>query len=470
MKKTILFLIVFSLYTAATFAKSVDVNYAMQVAQNFYQQTTGKPATLTLAYQCLNADATNGLQVGEPIYYAFNVAGNKGFVMVAGDDLVKPILGYNTKGQFIIQKAPPVIADWFAKYAKQIVYTKVNQVPVKPAITNQWNSFYNNVANTAKQLRSGTAIGPLLQTTWDQDLYYNAMVPQDASAPTGYGGNCPTGCGATAMSQIMKYWAYPTQGTGNNSYTSNYGTLSANFGTTTYNWANMPNSVTSPNTDVATIMYDCGVAVDMVYTPNESSSYLLSGGVPASCQDAYTTYFGYNPATIQGLQKANYPTESDWTNLIQTELQNNRPIQYAGQGPDGGHTFVLDGADGTGNFHINWGWSGSDNGYYGIDALDPAPTPNGTYDQQESMLIGIEPLNVTISPSGVELYVATTVTPNPIAFDQTFTVTTNLINNSAAPFNGSYAAALFDNAGNFIRVDNVQITVNNLNALITYQT
>jgi hypothetical protein len=112
----------------------------------------------------------------------------------------------------------------------------------------------------------------------------------------------------------------------------------------------------------------------------------------------------------------------------------------------------LDGSDGFGNFHINWGWSGSDNGYYGIDALDPAPTPNGTFDQYESMLIGIEPLNVTVSASGIELYEATTVAPNPIAFDQTFTVTTNLVNNSAAAFNGSYAAALFDASGNFIRL------------------
>ena len=450
MKKTILLLIAFSLSTAAIFAKSVDVNYARQVAENFYKQTTGRGATFTLAYQCVNTDGTNGLAGGEPIYYVFNAEGNNGFVMVSADDFTRPILGYNTEGQFVIEKAPPVIADWFGKYKKQITYAKVNQIPATQTSTQQWNNYYNNISNNTKQLRAGGVVAPLLTTTWDQGQYYNAMVPADATSPNGYDGHCPTGCGATAMSQIMKYWGYPAHGTGANTYTSNYGSLSANFGNTTYNWASMPNSLTTYNTDVATIMYDCGVAVNMTYQANESLSY-MTGNAP-SCQDAYVTYFGYDGTTIQGLIKANYANEADWTNLIQTELNNNRPVQYAGSGPDGGHTFVLDGSDGTGNFHVNWGWNGTDNGYYGVDALDPSPYANGTFDQNESMLIGIQPLNVTVTATGIELYAATVVTPNPIPFYTTFTVTTNVINNSASAFNGAYAAVLFDSLGNFIRV------------------
>ena len=449
MKKNILLLLAFVLSNAAIFAKGIDVNYAMQVAQNFYQQTTGNSTTLTLAYQSLNTDASNGLSVGEPIYYVFNAGHNSGFVMVSADDLARPILGYDTKGQFVIEKAPPVIADWFAKYSRQIIYAKVNSIPATQATTRQWNNYYNNISDNTKGLRAGGAVAPLLTTTWDQGQYYNDYVPADASAPNGYNGHCPTGCGATAMSQIMKYWQYPAQGTGNNSYTSNYGTLSANFAGTTYNWANMPNSVTSTNADVATIMYDAGVAVDMTYQSNESLSYMV-GNAP-SCQAAYTTYFGYDPGTIQGLIKANYANETDWTNLIQTELNNNRPVQYAGSGPEGGHTFVLDGSDGAGNFHVNWGWSGTDNGYYGIDALDPSPYANGTFDQNESMLIGIQPLNVTVTATGINLYAATVINPNPIPFLTTFTVTTNVINNGTSAFTGAYCAVLFDSLGNFIR-------------------
>ena len=450
MKKIILLLFAFTLTGKSIFAAGIDVNYAQQVAKNFYSQMAGKTAELTLAYQSNNTDASNGLAVGEPLLYVFNAAGNNGFVIVSADDAASPVLGYDLKGKFVIQNAPPVIADWYKKYSKQIAAAKVNHVAAKPATAQLWSNYYNNVANTAKQARTTNAVNPLLTTTWDQDLYYNALCPSDAGAPSGFGGNVPTGCGATAMSQIMHYWHYPTHGTGQTSYNSNYGTLSADFGNTTYNWANMPNSVTSPNNDVATIMFHCGVAVDMTYEAQESLSY-MTGAAP-SCQAAYTTYFGYDPATIQGLIKSNYNVESDWTNLILNELANNRPVQYAGSGPEGGHTFVIDGTDGAGNFHVNWGWSGADNGFYGIDALDPQPYANGSFDANESMLIGIQPLNVTVTAAGIDLYAAITVTPNPIPFLTSFTVTTNLINDGQSAFNGAYCAALFDNQGNFIRL------------------
>lgn len=419
MRKLILSLSFLVLSTLAIFAGGISVDYAKQVARNFYNQNKGKAATVALVYENLNSDNSNGVAPGVPLYYVFST-GEKGFVIISADDLVKPVLGYSTDQPFSIQNAPPVITGWLQKYSAQIAFVKVNRTTTTTEVTSQWNNLYNNTG-TLNQLKS-TAVNPLVSTTWDQDLYYNAMCPQDASSPQGYGGNVPTGCGATAMSQIIRYWGSPAQGTGSNSYSSNYGTLSANFGATTYNWANMPNSVTSANSDVATIMFDCGVAVDMVYGPNESSSYLISGtGVSASCEAAYTTYFGYNASTMQGLLRSNY-ADADWLNLIETELTSSRPIQYAGSGPDGGHTFVLDGTDGNDYFHINWGWSGTDNGYYTVDGLIPSPDANGSFDTNESMLIGIQPTVISVVSSGIDLYAATTVTPDPIAFDSTFTV------------------------------------------------
>ena len=67
------------------------------------------------------------------------------------------------------------------------------------------------------------------------------------------------------------------------------------------------------------------------------------------------------------------------------------------------------------------------------------------------MVIGIEPLNVTQPTTGIDLYAATTVNPNPISFATPFTVTANVINDGSAAFNGSYCAGLFDASGNFIR-------------------
>ncbi len=225
----------------------------------------------------------------------------------------------------------------------------------------------------------------------------------------------------------------------------------------------MPNSVTSANTDVATIMYDCGVAVDMMYGPTESSSYILPGtGIPASCEAAYTAYFGYDATTIQGLDRANYPVEADWIALIQTEMSNNRPIQYAGQGASGGHTFVLDGADGSGNYHINWGWSGIDNGFYSVDALIPAPYNNGNFSSGEEMIVGIQPPNTTVAPTTIALYTPITITPNPIGFLQTFNVNASLINNGSSSFSGYYCAAMFNASGTFIRyIGNILSTGSN---------
>lgn len=452
MKKLNLLVIILFLTSLTLFSKNIDVNHAMSVAQNFYKQTTGKTVTLTLTYQCNNTDANNSLALAEPLYYVFNVADNGGFVMVSADDLVKPIIGYNTTGQFKIQNAPPVIADWYAKYSRQIIYAKTNLTTTTQDISDRWSSYSQDINHVSKQLRSASAIGPLLTTTWDQPYPYNADCPTDASAPAENNGRVLTGCGATAMAQIMRYWSYPPQGTGSNSYQCNYGTLSASFGTTTYNWANMPNSISTYNADIATIMYDCGVAVDMNYGPNESTSYVLPGtGVPASCEAAYATYFGYNANTIQGVARTDYPVESDWINLIQTEMNASRPIQYAGSGSDGGHTFVLDGTDGNGNFHINWGWSGIDNGYYSVDALIPAPYSNGNFDSYEQMVIGIQPPNTTVVSSGIILYDSISVTPDPIPFLTTFTVTTAAINNGSTNFTGQYCAALFDGSGNFIR-------------------
>ena len=453
MKQLSLLIIAILFSSMSVWAGGVDVTHAMQVAQNFYKQTTGQTVTMTLAHQDHNTDGSNGVPVGETMYYVFNASGNKGFVIVSAEDLTKPIIGYNTAGQFILPTTQNVVGDWFAKYRKQIAFTKVNVTATTQDIKDQWASYSRDINHVTKQLRSGGAVGPLITTTWDQPYPYNGYCPQDASAPSQNNGRVLTGCGATAMSQIMRYWSYPTQGTGSHSYNSNYGTLSANFGTTTYNWANMPNSVTTTNNDVATIMYDCGVAVEMMYGPTESGSYVLPGnGVPADCKDAYTTYFGYDATTIQGLARSSYPVTSDWTNLIQTEMSAGRPIQYAGQGSSGGHTFIIDGSNGSGYFHVNWGWSGVDNGYYSVDALTPAPYSNGDFSSDEQMIIGIQPPSSSVvTSSGIFLYSAITVTPNPIPFLTTFSVTADAINNGSSAFTGSYCAGMFDASGTFIR-------------------
>lgn len=446
MKRIVPLMLLTLISVQTVYAKGISEDYALQVAQNFYSQTTGKAVAMSLAEECVITDSITKLN--EIIYYVFNAPGNGGFVIISGDDRVKPVLGYNTTGQFSPGGAPAAVTSWLSKYSKQITWTKANVISAPSTVTAQWNNYYNNMP--VNQSRS-SAIGPFLTTTWDQDLYYNALCPYDPRSPAGFGGYVPTGCGATAMAQIMRYWSYPATGTGGNSYTCAYGTLSAYFDSTTYNWANMPNSVTGANEDVATLMYDCGVAVDMNYNASESSSYLLIEDYPAaSCQLAYTTYFGYDISTVRGLKQVYY-NETYWVNEIQSELSNGRPIQYGGSGPQGGHTWVLDGMDANGNFHMNWGWSGTDDGYYSIDAIDPDSSAGYIFNNGEEMIVGIQPSNIAPDTSNLQLYAAITISPNPISFDQIFTVNTDLLNDGAAAFSGYYCAALFDSNGTFIR-------------------
>jgi hypothetical protein len=139
------------------------------------------------------------------------------------------------------------------------------------------------------------------------------------------------------MAQIMKFWNYPATGSGFYSYNHpTYGTLSANFGNTTYQWNSMPNSVGAWNEAVATLMYQVGVSVDMNYSPSSSGAYVISAASPVTACSEYAlkTYFGYRN-TLQGIQRINYD-ETQWVSLLKNELNAGRPVLYAGFGSGGG--------------------------------------------------------------------------------------------------------------------------------------
>jgi hypothetical protein len=244
------------------------------------------------------------------------------------------------------------------------------------------------------------------------------------------------------MAQIMKYWENPTTGTGTHSYSTSTlgGTLSADFGSTTYDWANMPNTLNSGSTPtqvnaIATLMYDCGVAVDMDYEADGSGALVVSyqpyyNG--ANAEDALKDYFGYS-ATLHGEERSDYSTTT-WINMLKTELDNGNPVLYAGYGQLGGHAFDFDGYDNSDNFHINWGWSGYGNGYYSVDDL--APTFVGTgggmgnFNNGQMALFGIVPDGVHL-----KLNSAYTVSADSILYNTAYTVSTTIKNSGNTNFN-----------------------------------
>lgn len=237
------------------------------------------------------------------------------------------------------------------------------------------------------------SVQPLLKTTWGQNAPYNQHCPQRTNAD-GELENCPVGCVALALGQIMKYYNYPETGKGSKSYQP-FGlseTISADFENTQYQWSSMRDSYvrfgsyksyTDEEADaVATLLFHTGVSVGTIYQLSGSSAFAY-GNIPRDLVEN----FRYAEDEIRYLSRSDYDKE-EWMALIFNELSNGRPIFYAGNSPSyGGHAFVLDGYDATGQVHINWGWRGSDDDYYDIDLL----TGDNDYCNSQSMVIGIMP-------------------------------------------------------------------------------
>lgn len=433
------------LFITVSYAKPVDPNTAAKAGQNFLNYKVNSPnlgqvAELKIAYQASSA-ATNPLSAMTPVtyYYVFN-AGSNGYVIVAGDDNVTPVLGYSDQGTFDPNNIPQNAAKWLEGYKLQIRDVIERHIPATETITKSWNDL---LGSTASGIKRGS-VSPLMATRWNQSPYYNAMCP----------GGSVTGCVATAMAQVMKYWNYPTTGTGFHSYNhSTYGTLSANFGSTTYQWSSMPNSVTSSNSAVATLMYQVGVSVDMNYSPQSSGAYVITSKSPVTnCSEyAFKTYFGYNDAT--GVERENY-SDAQWLALLKTELDASRPVLYAGFGSGGGHCFVADGYDNSDYVHFNWGWAGAYDGYFSIDALNPSGTGTGGgaggYNSGHQAVINIKPPSGGTTDYNMVLYDYVTPSASSIYFTQSFSVSANFYNKGTSDFNGDFAAAVFDNNYKFV--------------------
>jgi hypothetical protein len=376
MKRIIFFALSFIFAHLMLNASPVDTLTARQAAANFLSQhgATRSTNALQMAYQ-LNDAAQN------PCVYIFNSEGG-GFVVTAADNSVLPVLGYSTTGHFDTQNIPSNVAAWLDSYRDAVSDIAAGaSTRAYPTMEEAWQQLLaNEPAATSREV----VVGPLLTTTWNQSPYYNQLCP-------GTGNNkAITGCVATAMGQIMRYWQWPAQGHGSHTYVANYGdygyadygSLYANFGEATYNYNLMPdylNSSSSSNQigEVAKLLYHCGVSVNMMYSPSASGAN--SENVPSAMHN----YFGYTSSTFQ------YKSgETSWVNALKTQLNADRPVYYSGSGDDGGHAFVCDGYDEDNYFHFNWGWSGSHNGYFAVSNLNPGSYVFNTY---QGAIFNLEP-------------------------------------------------------------------------------
>ena len=454
------FTLFFLFFSIGVFAKHVPVDNAKLVAIHFLQANVSDGLKSTSNFNLelvsqkkikLFSKNSRKAATDKELVYIFNITNGNGFILVSGDDGAVPILGYSSEGAYIEDNIPVNVSKWIEGYKKQIRYVTDHPEMVSQKIRDEWTGLLQNQIIGKKS--GASSISPLLTTKWDQSPFYNELCPYSNAASA----NAVTGCAATSMAQIMNYWEYPAQGSGFHSYQhESYGLLSANFGATNYSWASMPDQVTSSNTAVATLMYHCGVSIDMDYnveTGGSSGAYVISARSPVeNCVEfALKEYFGYKK-TLHGVDRNNYST-SEWVNLLKNELDAGRPIEYAGFGTGGGHAFVCDGYDPNDYFHFNWGWSGNYDGYFIIDALNPEGVGigggEGGYNSNQQALIGIEPPADAITYD-MSLYDNLTISNNTIFFGDPFTIHTDIVNNGGVNFSGDFCAAIFDANNNFV--------------------
>lgn len=443
------------------FAEHVSADKASQVGMNFMKQkytfitTRGEAVKM---YKSVELTQVTRRSVDNQHFYIFNLNDNQGWVLVADDDRSIPILGYSKSGEFVTENLSANIEAWLTGISSEIQYIIDNDIVADEKSTSLWKELFSGVS-TEFINRDEKVVNPLVQTRWNQAPYYNDHCPYDNQ----YGERTVTGCVATAMAQVLKYWNYPEVGSGSHSYsTSSYGTLYANFGGTQYAWNNMPNRVTSPNNAVATLMYHCGVSVDMSYGVAEtggSGAYVISSYTNSeNCAEfAFKNYFGYK-SSAHGEMKDN-TSDSQWKNMLRADLNASRPLVYAGFG-NGGHCFVCDGYDNSDMFHFNWGWDGQNDGFYSLSALNPGSGGAGggsySFTNNQQAIFGLEPTQSGGGGGGgsstnadLRLYSELSV-ENQIWFGSDITVTASIGNWGETAFSGSFCAAAFDADGNFI--------------------
>jgi len=367
-------------------AKEVSIEDAKRVAKNFFYRNAEN--SLQRNYDALNL-TVNYIETKESnLFYVFNIEGMNGFVITSAQDFTKPILGFSNRNNVDFDNLSPELRFMLDGYSKQIEYGINNNARATKEIAAKWQNLQIPSMDRTTVVDSE---GPLLLTTWNQSPYYNDQCPTNSS-----GEHAVVGCVAVAMAQVMKYWNYPEQGTGSKTWYDDDGYVtdysSINYSQETYEWNNMPISLSGENEDVAKLMYHCGQTVKMDWEVNGSgtqSDLIVS---------ALGNYFGYS-SDAQEFDRYYY-TDAEWEQGIRDELDALRPIVYSGfaSGSSAGHAWNCDGykSDGEGGYlyHMNYGWGGYGNGYFALDNLVAGVTPEGDpeyFDTGHQMILGMYP-------------------------------------------------------------------------------
>jgi len=364
--------ILLSLTFLTAHAETVSPSKAQRAAQSFFSGsslTKTSASTTKLVWDGIETKGT-----GDAPFYIFN-AGDEGFVIIAGDDGMNPVLGYSTDSAFDSSDIPDGLMDLFECYRRNI--NDLRQKTIEPAhgVSEKWGK----LLSPTKAGISATTVVNLKTAPWGQRNPYKRKCPEIHDTV------CITGCGATALSILMRYYKKPDKG---------YGTLES-YTTTThkyvvpekelgyaYQWDDMletykgVSATKEQKNAVATIMADAGQMIYSDYRPTLTTSNF------ASFLPGMLSHMKYSDKAVWR-QHFNFSTD-EWMELLKKEMDAGHPVIYRGAAiPEGGHFYIIDGYDSEGRFHFNWGWNGNKNGFYYI--------ADTRYSCNESAIFGLVP-------------------------------------------------------------------------------
>lgn len=308
------------------------------------KRIAGRPSNPKIAYQTKRHD-------GQPGVFVVSLGHDQGFVVLSGEDTDDEPLGYCDSGNFDASQIPDNMKAWLDICTAEIeASTAADTLPAKASRVK------------AVSIHPTEVIEPLITTQWGQWPPFNKLCPYDNGKQT------PVGCTGTALAQVLRYHRFPS---GTTQTIPAYVTTTSKIKmpalpVTTFNWDLMPEVVTDETPEecideIAKLMIYCGQALDMSYqnTGSGAYTYLIPERLPK--------YFGY-PSTMHYEYRESYDEEG-WDHLLITELICKQPVIYTAYTNNGpGHTFIIDGYDGKGYYHFNWGWVGAGNGYYRISS------------------------------------------------------------------------------------------------------
>lgn len=443
------FFLWFLFFSGIVLAGNVTEDQARQIAVSFWQLapvTRGGIPSLQMVFH--SEDLVTRSSVQSPAYYVFDNTGGPGFVIVAGDDVAMPVLGYSFEHEFSKDNLPANLKAWLEYMRDEVNEARRSGAKAESAVTRAWS-----------QVEVGTPVVELETAKWNQMEPYNLLCPIVGGEST------YTGCTATAVAIVMRYHQWPEKGVGTlPGYKISRGEVLPELPLGhTYDWKNMPleypylgYSQVEANA-VAVLMRDCGWMIFSDYGPIGSVGTMASSyDIPSGLK----TYMGYDKKA-RIISRNGYST-FEWNALMKGELDNSRPIIYAGFSVRSGHAFVLDGYTDQDYYRVNWGWGGYCDGYFLLTALDPegqgAGGSEGGYNTSQTAVIGIQKDDggtnleeLRYSERFNEQDLCGLIVDESVVSGRPFDLYSGCIKNSGSgTFTGELMFAVADKEGNFI--------------------